>query len=139
MLLVAWVRFVRDGVEMSMSKRAGTFITLDELLEEIGVDAARWYFASRGATTAIDFDIEAAKEKSSDNPVYYAQYAHARMRSILRKAAAESLLPADSIGDLLDDHASPEAKLARAIVRRLPAEMLLDAATEFRDFALLFL
>lgn len=127
MLLVAWVRFVRDGVEMSMSKRAGTFITLDELLAEIGVDAARWYFASRSATTAIDFDIEAAKEKSSDNPVYYAQYAHARMRSILRKAAAESLLPADSIGDLLDDPASPEAKLARAIVR-LP-EVVEDSAT----------
>ena len=127
MLLVAWVRFVRDGVEMSMSKRAGTFITLDELLEEIGVDAARWYFASRSATTAIDFDIEAAKAKSSDNPVYYAQYAHARMRSILRKAAAESLTPADSIGGLLDDHTSPEAKLARAIVR-LP-EVVEDSAT----------
>ena len=126
MLLVAWVRFVRDGVEMSMSKRAGTFITLDELLEEIGVDAARWYFASRSATTAIDFDIEAAKEKSSDNPVYYAQYAHARMRSILRKAAAESLSPAASIGALLDDHTSPEAKLARAIVR-LP-EVVEDSA-----------
>ncbi|MEY3725727.1 MAG: hypothetical protein RI971_304 [Chloroflexota bacterium] len=54
MLLVAWVRFVRDGVEMSMSKRAGTFVTLDELLEEIGVDSARWYFASRSASTAID-------------------------------------------------------------------------------------
>ena len=127
MLLVAWVRFVRDGVEMSMSKRAGTFITLDELLEEIGVDAARWYFASRSATTAIDFDIEAAKAKSSDNPVYYAQYAHARMRSILRKAAAESLTPAETIGSLLDDHTSPEAKLARAIVR-LP-EVVEDSAT----------
>jgi arginyl-tRNA synthetase len=127
MLLVAWVRFIRDGVEMSMSKRAGTFITLDELLEEIGVDAARWYFASRSATTAIDFDIEAAKAKSSDNPVYYAQYAHARMCSILRKAAAESLTPADAIGSLLDDHTSPEAKLARAIVR-LP-EVVEDSAT----------
>ena len=51
MLLVAWVRFIRDGEELSMSKRAGTFITLDELLAEIGVDSARWYFASRGATT----------------------------------------------------------------------------------------
>jgi arginyl-tRNA synthetase len=60
MLLYSWVRFIRDGVEISMSKRAGEFITLDELLEEVGVDAARWFFASRAATTGIDFDIELA-------------------------------------------------------------------------------
>lgn len=100
MLLVAWVRFVRDGVEMSMSKRAGTFVTLDELLEEIGVDSARWYFASRSASTAIDFDIEAATARNSENPVYYAQYAHARMQSILRKANAEGMTVAAEIGDL---------------------------------------
>ena len=127
MLLVAWVRFIRDGEELSMSKRAGTFITLDELLAEIGVDSARWYFASRGATTAVDFDIEAAKARNSENPVYYAQYAHARMRSILRRAAAESLAPAPSLGTLLDDPSAPEARLARSIVR-LP-EVVRDAAT----------
>ena len=126
MLLVAWVRFVRDGVEMSMSKRAGTFVTLDELLEEIGVDSARWYFASRSATTAIDFDIAAATARNSENPVYYAQYAHARMRSILRKAAAESLAPSATLAGALDDPASPEAQLARIIVR-LP-EVVEDAA-----------
>ena len=126
MLLVAWVRFVRDGEEMSMSKRAGTFITLDELLEEIGVDSARWFFASRSASTAIDFDIELAKAQNSENPVYYAQYAHARMRSILRKAAAEGIAPASAIGDLLDDETSPDARLARRIVR-LP-EAVEDAA-----------
>ena len=79
MLLVGWVRFVRDGVEVSMSKRAGTFITLDELLAEIGPDAARWFFASRGANVNIDFDIELAKKQSNENPVYYVQYAHARI------------------------------------------------------------
>ena len=126
MLLVAWVRFVRDGEEMSMSKRAGTFINLDELLEEIGVDSARWFFASRSASTAIDFDIELAKAQNSENPVYYAQYAHARMRSILRKAAAEGIAPASAIGDLLDDETSPDARLARRIVR-LP-EAVEDAA-----------
>ncbi len=78
--LLRWVRFVRDGVEVSMSKRAGEFITLDELLDEIGVDAARWFFASRAATSAIDFDIELAKKQSAENPVYYVQYAHARDR-----------------------------------------------------------
>lgn len=126
MLLVAWVRFLRDGVETSMSKRAGTFITLDELLAEIGVDSARWYFASRSASTAIDFDIEAAKAQESENPVYYAQYAHARMQSILRKAAAEGIAPAPSLDGALADPASPEARLARTIVR-LP-EVVEDAA-----------
>ena len=89
-----WVRFIRDGEEISMSKRAGEFITLDELLAEVGVDAARWFFASRAATTGIDFDIELAKKQSAENPVYYVQYAHARIASILRKAAEVGLAPA---------------------------------------------
>ena len=86
MKLYSWVRFVRDGREVSMSKRAGEFITLDDLLAEVGVDAARWFFASRATTTGIDFDIELAKKQSNENPVYYVQYAHARIASILRKA-----------------------------------------------------
>ena len=94
MLLMAWVRFVRDGVEVSMSKRAGEFITLDDLLAEIGVDAARWFFAARGHTSGIDFDIELAKKQSAENPVYYVQYAHARIASILRKAVDAGLAPA---------------------------------------------
>ena len=93
MLLYSWVRFVRDGHEVSMSKRAGEFITLDELLAEVGVDAARWFFASRGATSEIDFDIELAKKQSNENPVYYVQYAHARIASILRKGAEAGLVP----------------------------------------------
>ena len=122
-LLYSWVRFVRDGVEVSMSKRAGEFITLDELLEEVGVDAARWFFASRAHTSAIDFDIELAKKQSNENPVYYVQYAHARIASILRKAAEAGLAPAASVAGTLDD--GPEAILARAIVR-LP-EVVEDA------------
>ncbi len=97
-LLIAWVRFVRDGEEVSMSKRSGEFVTLDELLAEVGVDAARWYFASRAPSTGIDFDIELAKKESSENPVYYVQYAHARISSILRKAADAGLAPADFAG-----------------------------------------
>jgi arginyl-tRNA synthetase len=124
MLLYSWVRFIRDGVEISMSKRAGEFITLDELLEEVGVDAARWFFASRAATTGIDFDIELAKRQSADNPVYYVQYAHARIASILRKAAATGLTPAAGVEGLLEG--APEAALARAIVRY--PEVVEDAA-----------
>jgi arginyl-tRNA synthetase len=123
MLLYSWVRFVRDGVEVSMSKRAGEFITLDELLAEVGVDAARWFFASRGHTSAIDFDIELAKKQSNENPVYYVQYAHARVASILRKATEVGLAPAASVGGTLA--AGPEGALARAVVR-LP-EVVEDA------------
>jgi arginyl-tRNA synthetase len=114
-LLYSWVRFVRDGLEVSMSKRAGEFITLDELLAEVGVDAARWFFASRAATTEIDFDIELAKRQSSENPVYYVQYAHARIASILRKAAVLGLAPGADLSGALAG--APEAALARAIVR----------------------
>ena len=123
-LLIAWVRFVLDGVEVSMSKRAGTFITLDQLLDEVGVDAARWFFASRAPTSGIDFDIELAKKQSSENPVYYVQYAHARIASILRRGADAGLEPASEVGDALAGPA--EALLARHIVR-LP-EIVEDAA-----------
>ncbi|MBI3748266.1 MAG: arginine--tRNA ligase [Chloroflexi bacterium] len=115
MLLYSWVRFVRDGQEVSMSKRAGEFITLDELLAEVGVDAARWFFASRGATSAIDFDIELAKKQSNENPVYYVQYAHARIASIMRKAAESGLTPASGVDGALTG--APEAALARAVAR----------------------
>ena len=114
-LLYSWVRFVRDGQEISMSKRAGEFITLDELLAEVGIDAARWFFASRGVTTEIDFDIELAKKQSNENPVYYVQYAHARIASILRKAADAGLAPAGDVAGALAG--APEAALARAVAR----------------------
>jgi arginyl-tRNA synthetase len=125
MLLYSWVRFIRDGQEISMSKRAGEFITLDELLAEVGVDAARWFFASRAATTGIDFDIELAKKQSAENPVYYVQYAHARIASILRKATDVGIAPAAGVDALLGG--GPEAALARAIAR-FP-EVVEDAAT----------
>ncbi len=126
MLLYAWVRFVRNGEDVSMSKRAGAFITLDELLAEVGVDAARWFFASRAATTSIDFDIEQMRglrealergdhEEASKLPVYYVQYAHARIASILRKASDAGMAPASSVAGTLGG--GPEAALARAIVR----------------------
>ncbi len=122
-LLYSWVRFVRDGVEVSMSKRAGEFVSLDELLEEVGVDAARWSFASRAATSAIDFDIELAKKQSAENPVYYVQYAHARVASILRKATEAGLAPAADVRGALAG--APEGALSR-VIARLP-EVVEDA------------
>jgi arginyl-tRNA synthetase len=135
MILTAWVRFIRDGKEIAMSKRSGEFITLDELLAEIGVDAARWFFASRAASSGIDFDIELAKKQSNENPVYYVQYAHARIASILRKAAESGMAPpaADDprLAALLAVvlPGGPEAQLARQIVR-LPDVVEDAAATE---------
>ncbi len=132
MILTAWVRFVRDGKEIPMSKRTGEFITLDELLGEIGVDAARWFFASRQASSGIDFDIELAKKQSNENPVYYVQYAHARIASILRKAEESGIQPPAAgdprLAELLRSvlPGAPEAALARAVAR-LP-EVVEDAA-----------
>jgi len=124
-MLMAWVRFVRDGVEIGMSKRSGEFISLDELLAEIGPDAARWYFGSRATTTGIDLDIELAKKQSAENPVYYVQYAHARCSSILRRATDEKLAPdARDAAQLLVHPAE------QALVRRLLAmpDVVADAA-----------
>ena len=124
MILTGWVHFTENGQELSMSKRAGTFIALDDLLAELGTDAARWYFASRGANVNMDVDLELAKRQSSDNPVYYVQYAHARIASILRKAADTGLATAASVAGGLGG--GPEGRLAR-VVARLP-EVVEDAA-----------
>ena len=123
-ILTGWVHFTENGQELSMSKRAGTFIALDDLLAELGVDAARWYFASRGANVNMDVDIELAKKQSSENPVYYVQYAHARIASILRKAADTGLAAATSVEGALGGE--PETTLA-LVVARLP-EVVEDAA-----------
>ena len=81
--LIQMVRFIKDGVEKKASKRSGDAYTLKELIEDTGKDAARYFFAMRAASTHLDFDLDLAVEQSSTNPVYYAQYAHARMCSVL--------------------------------------------------------
>lgn len=79
------VRLTSGGKEVRMSKRTGEFVTLDDLLKEVGVDAARWFFLERSPDTHMDFDLDLAKERNKKNPVYYVQYAHARACSILKK------------------------------------------------------
>jgi arginyl-tRNA synthetase len=74
-----------------MSKRAGEFVTLDDLVDDIGVDAARWFLLQRSHDTTVDLDLDLARQESSENPVYYVQYAHARIASILAKAGPESV------------------------------------------------
>ncbi len=82
------VALTRNGVPMVMSKRAGEFVTLRDVLDEVGKDACRFFFAMRGPNSALDFDLELAKKHTVDNPVYYLQYAHARISSIFRQTGA---------------------------------------------------
>jgi arginyl-tRNA synthetase len=86
LLIMQLVHLMRGGERAQMSKRSGEFVTLGDLLTEIGVDAARWYLLARSHETTVDLDLDLAREQSSENPVYYVQYAHARIAAVLAKA-----------------------------------------------------
>ena len=98
-VLVQMVNLLRGTQKIEMSKRAGEFVTLREVVEEVGSDAAKFFFLMRRADTHLDFDLELAKRQSSDNPVYYVQYAHARLASVFRMAH-ERQVPLPSIQDV---------------------------------------
>lgn len=103
------VRLYRDGQEMKMSKRTGKAVTLEELLDEVGVDAARYFFAMRSPDTHLDFDLDLAVSQSNDNPVYYVQYAHTRIHSVLRQAEERGISTAfdpDVLGRLTHERES---------------------------------
>lgn len=85
-IIMQMVRLLEKGEQVKMSKRAGTFVTLEELVDEVGLDAARFFFLIRGSGTHLNFDLKLAQEKSQKNPVYYVQYAYARICSILKKS-----------------------------------------------------
>ena len=91
--LIQMVRMVSNGEEVKMSKRTGNAITIRELCEDVGVDAARWFFVSKEAGTHMDFDMDLARQKTNDNPVYYAQYAYTRMYSILSREDVKEFVP----------------------------------------------
>ena len=90
-VLVQLVKLLRAGVEVKMSKRTGEFITMREVIDEVGADAARFFFLMRDSNTHLEFDLELAKQQSSDNPVYYVQYAHARIASLWRVAESRRI------------------------------------------------
>jgi len=94
-LLIQLVKLWQDGQEIRMSKRAGSFVTLQELLDEVGVDAARFVFLTKSHDSPLDVDMDLVKKQDSDNPVYYVQYAHARICSIIRKAESEGIAVPD--------------------------------------------
>ncbi len=94
MLTMQLVHLVRRGERAQMSKRSGEFVTLEDLVSEVGVDAARWFLLSRSHDTTIDLDLDLAREQSNENPVYYVQYAHARIVSVLAKAGPDPVAAA---------------------------------------------
>lgn len=104
--LVQMVRLFKDGQEFKMSKRTGNAITMKELVEEVGVDAVRYFFVSRSASSHLDFDIDIAKSMGSENPVYYAQYTHARLCGILRNAS--SFYPLEYTSSFLSNDAEKD-------------------------------
>ena len=121
--LIQMVRMVEDGKEVKMSKRTGNAITLRELCEDIGVDAARWFFASKDVSTHMDLDLKLARSKDNNNPVYYAQYAHSRMCSILSNPKMPRFERQESYDRLTDEK---ELQLLK-MIGEFPAEVANDA------------
>ena len=117
-VLMQMVRLIRDGEVVKASKRSGKAITLVTLLEEIPIDAARFYFNLREANSQFDFDLDLAVEQSSQNPVYYVQYAHARICSIFRNLEADGICPRDCAPEELCLLTAPEEK---ELIRHLAA------------------
>jgi arginyl-tRNA synthetase len=119
LLIMQLVHLVRRGERAQMSKRAGEFVTLDDLLEEIGVDAMRWYLLARSHDTTVDLDLDLAIEQSSENSVYYVQYAHARVFSILAKAGDKRVHAA--LASLDEREREPLHPAERALIELLLA------------------
>lgn len=141
------VRLLQDGQEVKMSKRTGNAITLRDIMDEVGIDAARYFLTMRSPDSHFDFDMELAKSESSDNPVYYAQYAHARICSILRQAAENGITPSadadfslitnDKAFELLKRIADFETVIEQAAEARAPHRItnyIQDLAAHFHKF-----
>ena len=116
--LVQMVTLLRSGKPVRMSKRSGTFVTLREVVEEVGVDAVRFWFLLRASGTSLDFDLDLAVAKSNDNPVYYVQYAHARVHAVRRRMQEKGL--SDETNDGKRTDAERDAILSRLVE---PAEL----------------
>ena len=146
-LFLQMVSLFRGGEAVKMSKRAGTAIPLRELMEEVGTDAARYFFLMRSTESQLDFDLDLAKSQSADNPVYYIQYAHARICSIFRQAAEASLkldgapkfslMTSASEIDLMNKIFEYPAEIEKAAAEYAPqriARYVYDLASTFSSF-----
>ena len=148
-VLMQLVRLMKDGQPYKMSKRTGKAITLTDLLEEIPIDAARFFFNMREPNSTLDFDLDLAVEETNQNPVYYVQYAHARICSIFKNLAAEGITPRAVTPEELDRLTTPEERELIRQIASLPDEIIaaahnydparmthyvIDAATLFHKF-----
>jgi arginyl-tRNA synthetase len=147
LLIMQLVNLTEHGQRVQILKRQGEFVSLDDLVDDIGVDAARFFLLQRTHDTTLDLDLALARERSQDNPVYYVQYAHARIASILRKAG-EGLVAQALAADYKEElHPSARALLKRllefpeevehAAARRAPHRLTVyvhDAAQDFSAF-----
>ena len=128
------VNLFRDGEAVRMSKRTGEMITFEELIDEVGVDATRYLMLAKSSDQPIDFDIEVAKKKDASNPVYYVQYAHARICSILRKAADPADAEAAANGDMSMDELASKVIPANVDLSPLTHESELALMRKMDDF-----
>ncbi|MGX2961799.1 arginine--tRNA ligase [Peribacillus sp. JNUCC 23] len=145
--IIQLVHLYKDGEKMKMSKRTGKAVTMRDLIDEVGLDATRYFFAMRSADTHMDFDLDLAVSQSNDNPVYYAQYAHARISSILRQGEEQgisldqsadfSLLSTEKEIELLKKLGEFPQAIAEAAEKRMPHRMtnyIFDLASVFHSF-----
>jgi arginyl-tRNA synthetase len=130
-IIVQEVKLKKDGKYIPMSKRAGTFITLEDLLSEIPIDVSRFFFLMRSSSQHLDFDLDLAKSTSEENPVYYVQYAHARIMSIIKFAQEKGfVLTTESDLDLINE--KEELDLMKYILKF--EETIEDAVKNFEPF-----
>ena len=127
--LVQLVKVVRGGEEVKMSKRSGEFVTLRDLYEEVGVDAARYFFLMRKGASPLDFDLDLAKRQTDENPVFYVQMAHARLSGIFRTAERTP----DSLTGLLDPAALPAAQDAELLKKMVTFPEVVEKAARERE------
>jgi arginyl-tRNA synthetase len=145
--IIQLVHLYKNGEKMKMSKRTGKAVTMRDLVEEVGLDATRYFFAMRSADTHMDFDLDLAVSQSNDNPVYYSQYAHARICSILRQGAEQEMsyeavtdfssLSTEKEIELLKKLGEFPQTVAEAADKRMPHRMtnyIFDLASVFHSF-----
>jgi len=136
-ILVQLVNLLRGGSPVAMSTRSGEFVTLREVIDEVGRDACRFFFLMRRSDSQLDFDLDLAKQQSNDNPVYYVQYAHARVCSINRNAAEQGIIAPD-LGKVDFDCLQLDEELALAkCLARFP-ETVAGAARDFAPHRVVF-
>jgi arginyl-tRNA synthetase len=112
-VIIQWVRLIKDGEEVKLSKRAGTYVTVDELIDRVGADVARWFMLTRSNDTHMDFDLDLAEEESRKNPYWYVMYAYVRARAIQRQAAERGMEAAAELTALNPGERAIVQKLSR--------------------------